>query len=87
MNSLGNQFFAGAALAGHQNGRARRRHLFNNAKDLLHDVGPADDRAAIDLAAHRLSQGTAFFFLSPSLYARGNGRQDMFVLKRLADAI
>ena len=38
MNRLGNQFLAGAAFAGNQNGGAGRGYLFDEAKDFLHHL-------------------------------------------------
>src|SRR5206468_499214 len=45
-----------------------------------------DDRAAIDLSTHRLSQRSAFLFLASALDARSHSGRDVLVLKRLANA-
>src|SRR5207245_510177 len=86
MNGFRNQLFSGAAFAGDQNRRSGCRNLFDDPKDLLHDLRTADDGASIDLATHRLSQRTALFFFSPSLNSGGDGYADVFVLKRFANA-
>src|SRR6185295_19223354 len=86
VNGFRDEFFSGAALAGDENGRACRRHLFDDAKDLLHHVGSPDDCAPIDFAAHGLSQRPALFFFAPPFDARGDLRADMLVLEWFADA-
>ena len=86
MNGFRDEFFSRAALAGDEDSRARRGHLFDDAKDFLHHVGSSDDCAAIDFAAHGLSQRTALFFFAAPFDARGDLRADMLVLERLADA-
>jgi hypothetical protein len=66
--------------------RTRGGNLFDQANTLLHQIRSGHDRAAIDLAAHGLTQRAALFFLCDGACdARGDLRCDMFVLKRLAD--
>src|SRR5436190_11159404 len=85
MNSLGDQFLAGAALTGNEDSRSRGGDLFDDAKNLLHDVRAADDGAAIDLPAHRLAERAPLFFFATAFDTGCYGGADVFVLKRLTN--
>ena len=45
MNRARDEFFAGAGFPGDQNGRTRRRDLFDERVDLANRVGVADELA------------------------------------------
>ncbi len=87
MNCFRDQLLARTAFAGNENRRARGCHLFDQAKNFLHDVRAPNHGAAIDFTAHRLSQGSSFLLLATPLNSRSHRGADVFVLKRLANAV
>jgi hypothetical protein len=87
VHRLRHQLLARAALAHHQDGRARRGRLGDEAEDLLHARALADDLGEAGLVAQGRAQLAVLVLQPPLVEAVVQDVQDFLVLEGLGDVV
>ena len=87
MNGPGDEFLAGAALAGDQDGGPGLGHPFDQGQDVLHDPGFSHNIGKTVFLVQFLVQQAIFDDQMTVLQGLGDGDQDLFIFKGLEDVI
>ena len=87
MNRLGDQFLAGAALAGDQHGRARGRDLRDQVEHGENPFALADDVREIVALLQGALELHVFFAQAPAFDGQRHLRQQLVVGPRLGDVV
>src|SRR5205085_8069833 len=87
MDSLGDQLFAGTALALNQYSGAAGRNLRDQVENLQHGFALADDILEVIALLQGALQLLVFFFSAAAAYGSAHVRQQLLVVPGLLDKV